>query len=153
MWRETHTDQTRIHRQHARQITHMKSSSQTDILGWPPLSSSENGSRLETLESQDFHCHSMQMNSIQETAASSPAGALAHWPYCHTSIKYRCVGPKDAQTVRLHPANGASTANVPTGTCSSWGSAQTDHQSHKEQHISESKIKNASLQRPHQSQV
>ena len=54
-----------------------------------------------------------------ETAASSPAGALAHWPCCHTSIKYRCVGPKDAQTVRLHPANGASTANVPTGTCSS----------------------------------
>ena len=50
---------------------------------------------------------------IQETAASSPAGALAHWPCCHTSIKYRCVGPKDAQTVRLHPANGASTANVP----------------------------------------
>ena len=52
---------------------------------------------------------------IQETAASSPAGALAHWPCCHTSIKYRCVGPKDAQTVRLHPANGASTANVPNG--------------------------------------
>ena len=90
---------------------------------------------------------------IQETAASSPAGALAHWPCCHTSIKYRCVGPKDAQTVRLHPANGASTAKVPNGhmqqlrVCAKWSSTPqgTPRQWQK--------IQNTSLQRPHQSQL
>ena len=52
-----------------------KSSSQTDILGWPPLSSSENGSRLETLESQDFHCHSMQMNTSSRRRQLHPQQA------------------------------------------------------------------------------
>ena len=148
------TDQARIHRQHAKTITHRDIEETQKVHHKPtswdglPFPAQRMEVDSETVESSLTHCHSMQMNFIQETAASSPAGALAHWPCCHTSIKYRCVGPKDAQTVRLHPANGASTANVPKRA----HAAAEGLRKMMEHHVSDSKIKNTSLQRPHQSQ-
>ena len=154
-----HTDQTRIHRQHAKTITHRDIEEtqkvhhkQTSWHGLPfPAQRMEVDSRLSSPKtSTATPCrwtHHPGDGSFIPSRRISPLALLSYidkipmrWPQrcsnCALAPGQRCINCQRTKT----------------GTCS-WGSAQNDNQHHKEHHVSDSKIQNKSLQRPHQSQL
>ena len=122
-----HTDQARIHRQHAKTITHRDIEEtqkvhhkRTSWDGLPfPAQRMEVDSETVAVESSLTHCHSMQMNFIQETAASIPSRRISPLALLSYIDKIPMRWPQRCSNCALAPGQRCiNCQRTKTGTCS-----------------------------------